>query len=702
MRLPSFFRKKAAPARAFPQTVARVAPPIEAPEPVATEVEAVSQAEVAAPMEAARSDYAPAEIIQHEPAPVWTVENDPAPVEAVKSDSDGELNDTLRAAGELREGGRAAEARTMLEAAAERFPEAAAVRHDLAKLAEAEKDWAEAERQWRAFAALSPTVWWGVGQIAHLLRLQGRLADAEALVGDALERFPTEAPLFLDHARMAEMRRDWPEASVRWSEVAERFPDMWEGLTGQGRVLREQGKPDQAHVLLTRAVDLFPAAAGPVHELARVAESVRDWSAAEWWWREGVALDPGPWWAYTSLANALREQKRVSEAEAVLSEQFERMPHEPWLFMEHARLAERSADWPNAARRWDEVSRQFPDRWEGYGGHARALREQGELTAARDVLIGAVARFPALHFPLHDLARLAEGQSDWAAAEEWWRKFIALDAGPWWGYAGLSAALREQGRGPEGEAVLAEQFERLSNEAPIFLEYARFAERSADWPEAAKRYAEVARRFPNAWDGYVGQARALRQQGDTAAASAVLLDAHSRFPSMPQPLHDLARLAEAQRDWSAAEGWWRQYIATEPGPWFGYVGLASALREQGQPAAASEVLAGQLDRLVHEPVIFVQYATLAERERDWPEALRRWELMVSRFPGNADGHTGRARSLFEMEKFEEVVSVAREAAEHFPANAQPLLNLANLAAQRISLASYNEVWAGDDDGAARH
>jgi hypothetical protein len=147
MRLPSFFRKKVAPARAFPQAAARAAaPPIEALEPVTTEVEAVSQAEMAAPMEAAGSDYAPPEIIENDPAPVEMVENDPAPVEAVKSDSGSELNDTLRAAAELREGGRVAEARIMLEAAAERFPKAAAVPHDLAKLAEAEKNWAKAEQ----------------------------------------------------------------------------------------------------------------------------------------------------------------------------------------------------------------------------------------------------------------------------------------------------------------------------------------------------------------------------------------------------------------------------------------------------------------------------------------------------------------------------------------------------------------------------
>ena len=191
------------------------------------------------------------------------------------------------------------------------------------------------------------------------------------MVTQALEHYPNDAPVFFDYARMAEIRRDWPEAGTRWAAVTERFPEP-SGKAPPVRPVRcgKQGQTDQARALLVPILEQFPTVAGPIHEMARIEEAARDWPAAEQRWRAFIALMPDPWWGYASLANTLREQGRIPEAEAVLSEQFERLAHEPWPFVDHARLAERSADWPAALARWEDVIRRFPDLWEGYAGRA--------------------------------------------------------------------------------------------------------------------------------------------------------------------------------------------------------------------------------------------------------------------------------------------------------------------------------------------
>jgi Tfp pilus assembly protein PilF len=60
-------------------------------------------------------------------------------------------DDYLQAARAAREAGQITEARAMLETAAQHFPDSMAVRHDLARIAEATRDWTGAEHQWRAF-----------------------------------------------------------------------------------------------------------------------------------------------------------------------------------------------------------------------------------------------------------------------------------------------------------------------------------------------------------------------------------------------------------------------------------------------------------------------------------------------------------------------------------------------------------------------
>jgi hypothetical protein len=141
------------------------------------------------------------------------------PAEAPGSDPDDDVGNWLRRANEAREAVHTAGSRAILEVAAQRFPQAGAVRQDLARLAEADRDGPEAERWWREFAAVNPVAWWAVPHIVHVLHMQERMADAEALLSDALERFPKEVALFTHHARMAEMRRDWPEVSARWAEL---------------------------------------------------------------------------------------------------------------------------------------------------------------------------------------------------------------------------------------------------------------------------------------------------------------------------------------------------------------------------------------------------------------------------------------------------------------------------------------------------
>jgi tetratricopeptide (TPR) repeat protein len=394
-------------------------------------------------------------------AEVATPPGSDAPGEPVDHDPENDVTTWLQRAREKREAGQTTEARDVLETAALRFPEAAAVHQELARMAEAGRDWAAAEQSWHRVAALNANDSWVIGQLAHLMRLQGRLADADALVADALERFPNDAALFIDHARMAETRRDWPQAEARWTYVAGRFPDTWEGLTGQAKALREQGNPQRARALLEPIADRFPTATPLIDELARAAQATRDWPAAERWWRQSMVLDPAPWWSTLGLINALNEQGRTAEAEAILLEQAEHMPHESWRFIEHTRLAERAGDWKEAAKRWSTVQERFPNVWESYVGLARALRELGNPDEAQAVLLGALTRFPEQTGPLEGLALLAQHRRDWPEAEQRWRSFLRLNAQVWQAYTWLAITLREQQRISEATDVLLTAAERF-------------------------------------------------------------------------------------------------------------------------------------------------------------------------------------------------------------------------------------------------
>jgi pentatricopeptide repeat protein len=267
--------------------------------------------------------------------------------------------------------------------------------------------------------------------------------------------------------------------------------ENWQDRLLLARQARDQHRLDDAQELLLATNERFPNVPDIVGDLARLAETRRDWVAAEQWWREFSSLAPHIWWALSAVGRAVREQGRVADADALVTELHERFPNEPAIFMEAARSAEQKGDWPEAEHQWGELAVRFPDSWESYRGRARILREQGELVAAHELLKQAVGRFPSAMELLHDLARVAEAQQDWPEAERGWLSFIAVKPGIWWSYTALFESLCRQRRPEEAFATYAEAREILPNEIHLCTAFVRAFGEAGYFDEARSVLAET-------------------------------------------------------------------------------------------------------------------------------------------------------------------------------------------------------------------
>jgi pentatricopeptide repeat protein len=270
-----------------------------------------------------------------------------------------------------------------------------------------------------------------------------------------------------------------------------------QGRLHLARQARDQHRLDDAQELLLATNERFPNVPDVVGDLARLAETRHDWVAAEHWWREFSALAPHIWWALSAVGRAVREQGRVADADALVTELHERFPNEPAVFMEAARLAEQKGDWPEAEHQWGELAVRFPDSWESYRGRARILREQGELVGAHELLNQAVGRFPSSIELLHDLSRVAEAQQDWPEAERGWRSFIAVKPGVWWSYTALFESLCRQRRPEEAFATYADAREILPNEIHLCTVFVRAFGEAGYFDEARSVLAETLDRERN-------------------------------------------------------------------------------------------------------------------------------------------------------------------------------------------------------------
>jgi tetratricopeptide (TPR) repeat protein len=541
----------------------------------------------------------------------------------------------------LRELGRLDEARSVLIDARNRFPADAAPLHDLARLAERRRGWAEAERCWRGFLALDDRPSWAHTALALALRKQGRTAEADSVLAAAKERLPDEFAVYAEHARLAEMRQTWSEALVRWRKARARFTNAWRAYMGEAAALRELGRDAELHAFLLETQQRFPTEAAPLHDLARLAERRREWAEAERCWRGVLALDDRAWWAHTSLADALREQDRADEADAVLAAAQERLPDEFAVYAEHARLAGRRKNWPEALAAWERVRAQFPSAWGGFAGEANALRELGRLDEARSVLIAARDRFPGEIGPLHDLACLAERRRDWVEAERCWRGVLTLDDSFWVAHTSLVSSLFNQGMVAAGLDILLELRKKSAGDTACLATIGAFAASNRDT-------------LPTAWfDRLEQDVAAAAASPDTSAqlllAYANLAKGRQDFPGFRERLEQAA--SRFPRDFAIRVGLadareltlWDRDVEPErlpsAGPAFGIVSDGYALDKKRAVFAAFESLGGGGDRGGCEFGVFQRHWSLE------PLSCLRWasiqpeklaEALERRFDGLDD------------------------------------------------------------------
>jgi len=474
-------------------------------------------------------------------------------------------------------------------------------------------------------------------------------------------------------AREAEARRDWAQALSRWTLARNSFPDHSTGYIGGAVALRELGRFDEAETLLRDAMARFPNDPGPAIGWAALSHGRQDWAAAAERWARLRAEFPQQAVGYALGAAALRALARHTEAEAVLDAGVEHCPGDATLAIEHARIAHAARDWPEAARRWARVRACAADQPGGYAAGAQALHESGRRDEADTLLTQAVRRFSDQPELAIEWARLGAQQSDAGEAVRRWELVRQRHPDQLAGHLGLVQALRRALRFDDAETVVAAALERFPDEAQLRFEQAVVAAERADWPAAAERWQLLRTRFPDQPWGFIGGAIAAREQGQKEAAEALFQQAIALFPDDLAARLEYARTAHLDGDWDEATERWAALRQHHPPDPVGYVAGAAALSEAGRIDEAEALIAETVNRFPEQQEAAVQHGWIANRRRDWAEAVRRWEAVRQRYPAEIAGYWGAAQALRCMRRFAEAEAMIAEAGQRLPESAEPLV-----------------------------
>ncbi|MBQ6669581.1 MAG: glycosyltransferase, partial [Deltaproteobacteria bacterium] len=202
------------------------------------------------------------------------------------------------------------------------------------------------------------------------------------------------------------------------------------------------------------------------------------------------------------------------------------------------------------------------------------------------------------------------------------------------------------------------------------------------WPEAAKRWALMVEKCPQKPHGYFGGACALKEQGFFEAADALVLEGLKKFPKEPELYRQYGAIAVQRKDWPEAVKRWALMRKECPQKPHGYFGGARALKEQGSFEAADGLVLDGLKKFPKEPKLYKQYGDIAVRRKDWPEAAKRWALMVEKCPQKPHGYFGGACALKEQGFFDAADALVLEGLKKFPKEPELYKQYGDIAVRR--------------------
>jgi tetratricopeptide (TPR) repeat protein len=204
------------------------------------------------------------------------------------------------------------------------------------------------------------------------------------------------------------------------------------------------------------------------------------------------------------------------------------------------------------------------------------------------------------------------------------------------------------------------------------------------WTKALERNPREARASPLAVKVLVG----LRRFDE---AETIMREGQIRHPNDMRFARGLAEIARDSGDDETALLRWVAVRKQFPGDMIGYAAGVGALRKLNRLSEA-ETLAERTMKLFPEEVLgFMEHAQIASLRQHWDDALRRWDLVRTRFD-HSSGYLGAARAMIQLGRYDEAEALLSQCRIKTPTDSAPVIELARCAEARGDLPGAIDGW----------
>jgi tetratricopeptide (TPR) repeat protein len=332
----------------------------------------------------------------------------------------------------------------------------------------------------------------------------------------------------LTEALSALERNDHSRANELWTAALDHSPREVHASPLALDVLLGLRRFDEAEAMMREGQTKHPTNIRFAIGLAEVARARGDDESALKRWAAVRKQFPGAMVGYAVGVEALRNLKRLPEAEILAEQTVKRFPDEVLGFMEQARIATMQEDWEQSLSRWDVVRRKF-NHSSGYTGAGHALAQLGRFDEAEAMLAQARTRAPTDIGPFIELARCAQANGDIPIAIDRWKRLVSVFPLHLPSCLLAAGTLETLGATADAESILREAVDHFPAEPSPIESLGLLLLRRPDLNAAVEAFATMRNAFPDNRVSYIRQAEALTRAGRTGEAETVRSDERRRF-----------------------------------------------------------------------------------------------------------------------------------------------------------------------------
>jgi tetratricopeptide (TPR) repeat protein len=265
------------------------------------------------------------------------------------------------------------------------------------------------------------------------------------------------------------------------------------------------------------------------------------------------------------------------------------------------------------------------------------------------------------------------------------------------GFASGGRLLKRLGRLPEALAVLGQGLDRFPKDEWLSVENAWALCEAGDFARAARCFREIREIFPGALAAYLGGAVAHRRAGEFEEAETLYTAAFTRFTDNLSLFRDYAWTAEERRDIPEAIRRWGTVQAQFPDDPIGHIRGGVLLLHSHRFDEADRVLGEAVRRFPESEEALTSYAWVAHNQHNWPEALKRWEQVIAKFPQLRDPRRLATQVLMDLGRFDEARTVLAPALRMFPDDRAIAIVSGWLATRRRDILEADRIWGSVRD-----